>query len=89
MRNHNPRRRHVAYGPLPRPALEERVEGDRDPRPGAPIGVDEVLEPAGKEHRIVVPTSQQQHILEEHHDVPTAGHLGVERTLEMLQRIYW
>ena len=44
---------------------------------------------AGNEHRIVVPISQQQHILEEHHDVPTAGHLGVERTLEMLQRVYW
>ena len=43
----------------------------------------------GQEQKIVVPTSQQQHILEEHHDVPTAGHLGVERTLEMLQRIYW
>ena len=43
----------------------------------------------GNECRIVVPISQQQHILEEHHDVPTAGHLGVERTLEMLQRVYW
>ena len=43
----------------------------------------------GGDRRIVVPTNQRQHILEEHHDVPTAGHLGVERTLEMLQRVYW
>ena len=41
----------------------------------------------GGDRRIVVPTNQRQHILEEHHDVPTAGHLGVERTLEMLQRV--
>jgi hypothetical protein len=46
-------------------------------------------QPEGGERRIVVPTSQQQRILEEHHDVPTAGHLGVERSLEILQRIYW
>ena len=39
----------------------------------------------GTERRIVVPTSKQQHILEAHHDVPTVGHLGVERTLEMIQ----
>ena len=41
-------------------------------------------QPEGGDRRIVVPNSQRQHILEEHHDVPTAGHLGVERTLEML-----
>ena len=44
---------------------------------------------ARNERKIVVPISQQQHILEEHHDVPTAGHLGVERALEMLQHVYW
>ena len=44
---------------------------------------------ARNERRIVVPISQQQHILEEHHDGPTTRHLGVERTLEMLQRVYW
>jgi hypothetical protein len=46
-------------------------------------------QPEGGDRRIVVPSSQRQRILEEHHDVPTAGHLGVERTLEMLQRLYW
>ena len=43
----------------------------------------------GTEQRIVVPTNKQQRILEEHHDVPTVGHLGVERILEMIQRVYW
>lgn len=39
---------------------------------------------------LVVPASERQKILADYHDAPTAGHLGVERTLQRVaSRYYW
>ena len=38
--------------------------------------------------RLVVPTSLRQRILRECHDVPSVGHVGIRRTLELLERSY-
>ena len=58
---------------------------------------DYLLTPSGligmKKHgqvKIVVPTSLRQHILRECHDSPTAGHVGMHRTLEQVDRqFHW
>ena len=38
--------------------------------------------------RLVVPTSLRQRILRECHDIPSVGHVGIRRTLELLERSY-
>ena len=42
----------------------------------------------GEQKRLVVPTLLQQRILRECHDVPSVGHVGIRRTLELLERSY-
>lgn len=45
---------------------------------------------AGEQWKICVPSSEQQRVLEEIHDQPTAGHLGIAKTLFRLsQKYYW
>lgn len=39
--------------------------------------------------RLVVPAALQQTLLQEAHDVPISGHLGVDKTLARLQQLYW
>src|SRR5277367_96419 len=40
--------------------------------------------------RLVVPESRRKEVLETHHDHPSAGHSGVQRTLEKIQRnFFW
>ena len=41
-----------------------------------------------EQKRLVVPTSLRQRILRECHDVPSVGHVGIRRTLELLERSY-
>ena len=38
--------------------------------------------------RLVVPTSLRQQIPRECHDIPSVGHVGIQRTLELLERSY-
>ena len=38
--------------------------------------------------RLLVPASMQSHIIQTHHDPPTAGHPGVERTLGLIRQHY-
>ena len=38
--------------------------------------------------RLVVPTLLRQRILRECHDIPSVGHVGIPRTLELLERSY-
>ena len=38
--------------------------------------------------RLVVPTSLRQRILRECHDIPSVGHVGIHRTMELLERSY-
>ena len=38
--------------------------------------------------RLVVPTTLRQRILRECHDIPSVGHVGIRRTLELLERSY-
>ena len=38
--------------------------------------------------RLVVPTSLRQRILRECHDIPSVGHVGIRRTLKLLERSY-
>ena len=38
--------------------------------------------------RLVVPTTLRQWILRECHDIPSVGHVGIRRTLELLERTY-
>ena len=40
------------------------------------------------QRRLVVPTSLRQRILRECHDIPSVGHVGIRRTLELLERSY-
>ena len=42
----------------------------------------------GDQRKLVVPTSLRQRILRECHDVPSVGHVGIRRTLELLERSY-
>ena len=40
--------------------------------------------------QMIVPESLKEEILELYHDVPTAGHLGIYKTLEKIkQHLYW
>ena len=76
-----------------------------DPRLRAVLGIlqqghqkdDHVLMPSGligiKKHgqtKIVVPKSLRQKILKECHDSPSAGHVGMRRNLEQIDRqFHW
>ena len=42
----------------------------------------------GDQRKLVVPTLLRQRILRECHDVPSVGHVGIRRTLELLERSY-
>lgn len=42
-----------------------------------------------EEWKICVPTEERNRVLEESHDLPTAGHLGVAKTLSRLARHYY
>ena len=39
--------------------------------------------------QMLVPQSQRQKIMEEHHDVPIIGHVGVQRTVNHIKRAFW
>ena len=39
--------------------------------------------------KLVVPTSLRQRILRECHDIPSVGHVGIRRTVELLNRTYY
>ena len=36
-----------------------------------------------------VPQEMRQKILQENHDVPTIGHVGIQRTVDLVKRTYW
>ena len=38
---------------------------------------------------IVVPESMQTEVIKLHHDSPTAGHMGVKKTIDLIQRQFW
>ena len=40
------------------------------------------------QRKLVVPTSLRQRILRECHDIPSVGHVGIRRTVELLDRMY-
>lgn len=41
-------------------------------------------------NQLIVPNLLQQEVLHYHHDIPSAGHLGTEKTLERLEQgFYW
>ena len=40
----------------------------------------------GDQQKVVVPLSMRQQVIEECHDVPTAGHVGMRRTMELIDR---
>ena len=43
-------------------------------------------------HRLAIPNDKRvkTHILSEHHDIDTAGHLGIDKTTEAIMRnFYW
>ena len=40
------------------------------------------------QRKLVVPTTLRQRILRECHDVPSVGHVGIRRTMELLERAY-
>ena len=37
----------------------------------------------------VVPQAMSQKILQENHDIPTVGHVGIQRTVDLVKRTYW
>ena len=39
--------------------------------------------------RLVVPQEMRQRILQENHDVLTVGHMGIQRTVDLVKRTYW
>ena len=41
------------------------------------------------QRRPVVPKEMRQKILQENHDVPTVGHVGIQRTVDLVKRTYW
>ena len=44
----------------------------------------------GDQQKVVVPLSMRQQVIEECHDVPTAGHVGMRRTMELIdKRFHW
>ena len=44
----------------------------------------------GKQQKIIVPQSLRQEVLKECHDVPSVGHVGMRRTLELVDRqFHW
>ena len=38
---------------------------------------------------MMVPHELRQKILVENHDVPTTGHVGINRTVDLIKRNYW
>ena len=38
---------------------------------------------------MMVPRELRQKILVENHDVPTTGHVGINRTVDLIKRNYW
>ena len=44
---------------------------------------------ASKNWKLCVPTDQRQRVLTETHNAPTAGHLGIAKTLARLSRCYY
>ena len=42
-----------------------------------------------EEWKVCVPTKEQQRVLKEVHDSPTAGHQGIAKTLSRLSRLYY
>ena len=41
------------------------------------------------QRRPVVPKDMRQKILQENHDVPTVGHVGIQRTVDLVKWTYW
>ena len=45
---------------------------------------------AGSETKIVVPAQMKQRVLRECHDIPAVGHVGIRRTMELVDRqFHW
>ena len=42
-----------------------------------------------EQQRPVVPKEMRQKILQENHDAPTVGHVGIQRTVDLVKRTYW
>ena len=47
------------------------------------------IHPQTKQHQVVVPQQWRTEMLALAHDVPTAGHQGINRTKERLKRYWW
>ena len=39
--------------------------------------------------RPVVPQDMRQKILQENHNVPMVGHMGIQRTVDLVKQTYW
>ena len=53
------------------------------------LGLLVVVDNSG-ERKLVVPASLRQSVLRECHDIPTFGHIGMRRTLELVDRqFHW
>lgn len=64
----------------------------RSTKPGRfTIGTDDLLYYQGTQGpRLYIPESLRDHVMYEAHDSPTAGHLGMDKTLDKLvRRFYW
>ena len=47
------------------------------------------FQPKQQSRRLVVPASERQRVMAEHHDAKTARHCGIEWTRELIQRDFW
>ena len=53
-----------------------------------PIGLMAMM--VAKQQKIIIPQSLRQEILKDCHDVPSVGHVGMRRTLELMDRqFHW
>ena len=59
-------------------------------RRGMQVSPQEILYKAiDDEQLMMVPYELRQKILVEHHDVPTAGHVGINRIVDLIKWNYW
>lgn len=99
-------RRETAYSDLPSDELEQLVRGLQAKDPNCQFLAENVRRAAGKragyfvddsgtlfyKDRLVIPEQNalRQALLQQHHDAPRAGHIGANKTEELLARkFYW
>ena len=69
-------------------AIEELHRGQHSDYSLTPIGL--LMKKAGSVEKIVVPTTLKQEVLCECHDLPAVGHVGIRRTMELVDRqFHW